>query len=189
MCSGTRSDISVFGFDTVETIQFIPKPEYLEKCIAGPAVKRYLEKSRYRKPVYVITGIKIVRGANAKTCQNRSKGGETKVEADLTTISGAPIALGPEVNFRTESTTEMCFGGSSDFVFAYRVRKILVAKKDSTIKRDKDYTKGAMLDSQVKLQDEDVLDILSNEEGTAQGEGFSVWEYSDGEEDIICALP
>lgn len=55
-----------YTFKRVETKQFVPKDDYVQKCIEAEAVRHYLDQFRYRKPVYLITGVKTVYGAKKK---------------------------------------------------------------------------------------------------------------------------
>jgi hypothetical protein len=51
--------------DAVETEHFNPTPEYISDCLKLPGVEEYLKASRYRKPVYLITGVKVGKGVSA----------------------------------------------------------------------------------------------------------------------------
>ncbi|EXF78837.1 hypothetical protein CFIO01_01676 [Colletotrichum fioriniae PJ7] len=187
---GVGGDASVNWEKTIQTIQFLPTSEYLKTCIASQAVQRYLAKSRYRKPIFVITGLKIVTGAKAKSIHTSAVSGECSAEADLTPIGGVPVGVGPNIGSRKGDRKEITWESCNDIVYAYRVRKISVTKKDSSIKKDEDYKKGAMMDSGVNVPKGDSeLIILSNGEADPESEGLSREEITDGGEVIICGIP
>lgn len=188
-CNLFQSDTSLFTFDTLETIQFIPSPEFTRICITNPAVKRFLEKSRYRKPVYIITGIKTARGAKAKTTSTRSGSIGLKVGTDGS-LSGTPISLGPSVNEQKASKQSAGWESGSDFVFAFRVRKVLVKKKAGTVKLEEDYAKGAMFEKEVSIGiKEPELEIVFDGEVNVEGEGLDYKELFDEDEMVCCVKP
>lgn len=179
------------SFDKLETIQFFPREDYIRTCVEVGAVRRFLEKSRYKKPVYIITGLKIVRGASAKTLAGRSVGGSLGVEIDGTVWSGGsvPVSGGPEISATVSQRQGTSWDGSSDFVLAYRVRKVKVSRKGVVMKAE-DYTTGAMLGhDSVEIERPD-LDILVEDLDATEGvEGFAIEEAMDGEEVVVCAVP
>ncbi|KAK2055144.1 hypothetical protein LY76DRAFT_596300 [Colletotrichum caudatum] len=180
------SNSSVFEFETIQTTQFLAKPRYLEKCISAGPVLRFLEKSRYRKPIYIITGLKVVSGAKVKSLHSRSAGSEFNAEVDLTALGGGPVGIGPQIIARRGGTEEISWQGCNDFVFAFRVRKIMVAKKDASVKVDEDYKKGAMLDGELPCFQNPELVVLTEEEGD-DDENFLTEETIEGGEAVLCA--
>ncbi|OCK74585.1 hypothetical protein K432DRAFT_338800 [Lepidopterella palustris CBS 459.81] len=181
----------VYTFDRVETTQFIPKEEYVQKCIEAAPVRRYLDKSRYRKPVYIITGLKTVTGARAKSHKSRAFGGNLGVEVDGTIWSGGtvPIGGGPEVEGKTGMKEGTTWEGSSDFVFAFRVRKISVEKETGNVKENDDYNQGAFLGNETKKEDVPKLSISAEEDPEAEDEGCEKEELMEGDALISCAVP
>ncbi|KAJ0350325.1 hypothetical protein KNSL1_003996 [Colletotrichum chrysophilum] len=85
----TKGDEESFIFSTIDTTQFNPSLTYLQHSIENTNVRRFLQAARYRKPVYVITGIKVVKGAEANTSKSRGIGGNIAVEVDV----AAPFQL------------------------------------------------------------------------------------------------
>lgn len=59
-----------------------------------------------------------------------------------------PVSVKPGVEGKTETETKQgtAFGGSSDFVFAFRVCKVRAARKTRGVDEWEDYNKGAMLE-------------------------------------------
>jgi len=180
------------SFDTLETLQFFPREDYLRTCVEATAVRRFLEKTRYRKPLYLITGLKIVRGARAHTLAARSVGASLGVEVDGTVWSGGavPVGGGPEVSAAVSRTRGTAWEGSSDFVLAYRARRVKVGKK-GVVRKDEDYTTGAMLGhDEVVERERPGLEIAVEDLDASEGaDGFVIEEVMDGEEVVVCAVP
>ncbi|KAK4225006.1 hypothetical protein QBC38DRAFT_531765 [Podospora fimiseda] len=175
---GVGADISVehsktiqntFHFRSMETIQFIPTTEYLEQALAAsPTALEYLRRSRFKKHLYVVTSVKIARGASAKSLHSSSGGLETKIGID----------------------------DSSDFVFAFGLRKVVVEKagKPGQTLRQSEYTKGAMYDDQGQvskggngvqfcINEEAREEVLSGAEFGGEGGKAVVVE---GDEETVC---
>ncbi len=187
------SDENIYSFERVETVQFAPNEEYLQKCVEAAPVRRYLEKSRYRKPVYVITGLKTVHGAKAKTLVSRRYGGKLGVEVDGTVWSGgtAPVGGGPEVEGKTGKKHGASWAGSDDFVFAFRVRRVRVGQKTGAVDRQEDYKAGAMLGSDAERNPDLLpsLSILAEEDPDPDAEGYDKSNLMEGSAVVACAFP
>jgi len=142
----------------MDTTQFIPTPAYLKRCIASPSVHPFLETSRFRKPVYIITGIKIVSGAQGATKTSRSVDGMVGAQVDGTVLSGGvvPVGGGPEIRRGRGTKSVVEWKGSSDFVFAYKVSEVRVSRAGE-VKREREYTKGAIYEDGVEMREADTL--------------------------------
>ncbi|RFU35432.1 hypothetical protein B7463_g888, partial [Scytalidium lignicola] len=189
--AGVDGDKDLYAFDRLETTQFFPNETYLQKCIEAEPVHRYLDKSRYRKPIYVITGLKTVTGARAKSLRARTVSGSFGVEVDGTVWSGGsvPVGGGPHIGGKKETKIATSWEGSSDFVFAFRVRKVLVERKMGTVKKDEDYKTGAMLEDKIEEMDAPEFCIVTEEDPDAEEEGFLKEELMDGDAMVACAVP
>ncbi|CAG9947555.1 unnamed protein product [Clonostachys rosea f. rosea IK726] len=187
--SWEHSNEELYRFQKVETQQFIPKDEYIQKCIETPAVRRFLERSRYRKPVYVITGLKTVYGASAKSTESQSQDKKASIAVDGNVLGGGNVA--PGAGAATENKKSTTWEGSSDFVFAFRVRKVQVSRKTQGVKDNDDYTKGAKFDRDDAYRvKEDIpeLSILSQVEATAKEMGYREETLMEGDSAITCAF-
>lgn len=180
-----------FVFDSIETAQFVPTPAHLQTCIESDNVRRFLQAARYRKPVYVITGVKVVNGAEANTLKSRTVGGTVAVEVDGTILSGGavPIGGGPGIEGRVGNKAETSWVGSSDFVFAFRVSKVFVAERTGQVASEEEYRKGAMLGDETEEVKRPELSVVKVEEANAEGEGFEAEELVEDGELVFCALP
>ncbi|KAL0935472.1 uncharacterized protein CTRU02_210063 [Colletotrichum truncatum] len=184
-------DEEKYIFNTLETIQFIPTPAYVQQCVESDNVRRFLETSRYRKPVYIITGIKVVNGAEANTLKSRTVGGTFAVEVDGTLLSGGavPIGGGPGIEGKVGNSVSTSWAGSSDFVFAFRVSKVYVGKATGQVLKEEDYRKGAMLGDEIEEAHIPQVSVLKVEDPDAQAEGFDREELREDEDVVRCAIP
>ncbi|KAM0490183.1 hypothetical protein ACHAP8_011810 [Fusarium lateritium] len=183
-----RSDQETFFFKTLETTQFIPTAAYLQKCVEAETVRRYLEITRYRKPIYIITGLKTVTGAEANTLKSRTVGGNLAVEVDGTVWSGGtvPIGGGPGIESKTTTSEGTKWEAGGDFVFAFRVSKVVVKKIGDL--NEEEFRKGAMMDGESKVKQSEIS-IVSVEEPDAKSEGFGGEEVMEDEEVVLCGIP
>ncbi|RMJ16557.1 hypothetical protein CDV36_003706 [Fusarium kuroshium] len=186
-----RSDEETFVFDTLETTQFIPTPSYIQTCIESNNVRHFLDLSKYRKPVYIITGLKVVTGAQASTIKSRSVGGAVGVEVDATIWTGGavPIGGGPGVEAEVGNKVSTKWEGSSDFVFAFRVSKVRVGKATGKVLSEGEHRKGAMLEREEGTVKGPELSVMGVEQPDAKAEGFDLEELVDDEEVVFCAIP
>ncbi|KAK5993702.1 hypothetical protein PT974_07138 [Cladobotryum mycophilum] len=192
-----KSQQEEFTFERIVTNQFVPRDEYIQRCIEAPAVRRFLDKSRYRKPVYIITGIKVAYGAKAGSEQSVAHDGKLALSVDSAVLGGftgnvSALAVEPQVEHKSVASGSTSWQGSSDFVFAYRVTRVRVAKKQRghVIDHD-DYTKGAMLGNEAEGPVEAVSEVfvLSHEEASPGDEGYSEVTVLEDGEAVSCAVP
>ncbi|KAM0193386.1 hypothetical protein ACHAPA_004424 [Fusarium lateritium] len=184
-----RSDEETFKFDTLETAQFIPTSTYLQGCIESEEIRRWLEKSRYRKPLYVITGLKVVTGAEANTAKSLTVGGNLSAEVDGTIWSGGavPVSGGPGVEGKVGSKQGVKWEGGN-FVFAFRVSQVRVAKTGE-VASEKEFNKGAMLENGIPQVRRSELELVSVEDPNPADEGFYGEELIEDGEVVACAIP
>jgi len=142
----------------MDTTLFIPTEDYVNRCIDNTGVRRFLETSHYRKPVYIITGVKIVSGAQGATTSSRAVEGVVGAQVDGTVLSGGmvPVGGGPEVRRGKETKNAVSWEGSTDFVFAFKVSEVRVGKSGE-VKRERDYTKGALYGNEPEKEVADPL--------------------------------
>ncbi|KAI0515048.1 hypothetical protein F5B22DRAFT_636624 [Xylaria bambusicola] len=184
------NDSSCFTFESTNTSQFFPEPGYIQDCISTEPVRRYLEKFRYRKPVYIITSLKIAKGVTVQSLKTKTVDGGVSAGADATSWAGVPIAGGIEAGRNIGSKDHASWEGSSDFIFAFRVRRVLVERKTGVVRKEEEYKKGAMLESVTEKRDGSELSIIEQEEDMEDElEGFSKKELTEGNEVVLCAIP
>lgn len=144
--SWERGTENKYKFDKLETSFFEPQAVegYLESAMKAPGIIRYLSESRGRKPLYIVKGVKIARGATAKTLRTKANGGRLGVSVDGT-LMAAPVSVGPELEAEIKKEDGVEFGGSDDFVFAYRLGRIKVDRKTGEAGED-DHNAGALFE-------------------------------------------
>uniref|UniRef100_A0A8H7KCQ1 Uncharacterized protein n=1 Tax=Bionectria ochroleuca TaxID=29856 RepID=A0A8H7KCQ1_BIOOC len=171
--SWEHSEKELYSFQKIETKQFVPTDEYIQRCIETPAVRQFLERSRYRKPVYVITGLKTVYGASAKSTVSRSRDKKASIGVDGTVLSGGSPAPGAKAAKENKTEKNTSWEGSSSFVFAFRVSKVRVSKKTQGVKDHEFYTEGAEFERNTTWTKKDTpeLSIVSQVEATANQAG------------------
>lgn len=118
-----KSKIENHKFDTLETTYFLPEDEYFDQVLGDPDLQAYFEVTGRRKPVYLITGLKIARGASASTETSNEQSTHTELKFDGTS-SAIPINAGPEIDLDPKVTRGISYGGSTDYIFAYRLTRI-----------------------------------------------------------------
>ena len=136
-------DSSFLKFQRLETLFFSPdpSPEYVKSSMLQPTVKQYFENN-LRKTPYMITGVKVARGAEGIKRKLREVNGNAQVKINGRT-SGEPASGGPQIGWKRSLMSEETFAASSDFVFAYRLRKIKIIWKTMNIE-SKDFVRGAV---------------------------------------------
>ncbi|KAF3019350.1 hypothetical protein E8E14_010666 [Neopestalotiopsis sp. 37M] len=165
--------------------------KFLSKCAEASGVRRYLEQTRHRKPVYIITGVKVVTGISASTESGRSTGANIGVEVDGTVWSGGavPIGGGPSVEHTVSSGAKTRWDGSDDFVFAYRLSRVSVSKKTHQVASEEEYQKGAMLGKEAERAAGPALSVSDLHDADPEAEGFSIEAKLDDGEAVLCAFP
>ena len=142
---GGKSGDDNYEFSEMETKFFEPSFQYIAQSMEVPAVTEYMRKTAFRKKIYMVTGLKTVRGAKVASERKRGIGADAQVGIGGA-AAGLPIQLGPDLSGKVSKVDRESFGGSSDFVFAMRLREIFYQKGRQTGLMDKEYTKGAFYD-------------------------------------------
>lgn len=148
----------IYRFDRLETHFFLPSTEYVEKCVRSPNVQDHIIKSRFRSNIYMVTGIKIARGASIASIRLRERGTYLHFGVNGAPL-GLPLSIGPEASISSASTHSVSFDGASDFVFAFRLREIHYSQKQKVTHRS--YDKGVL--SGIHDGTEDVAEVPTEE--------------------------
>ncbi|KAL7916638.1 hypothetical protein GGI35DRAFT_47718 [Trichoderma velutinum] len=186
------SNENKFSFKTVETTQFVPTSSYIQSCVENDDVRRHLQISRYRKPLYIITGLKVVTGIDANMHTSHAVQNSPTIQIDSTIPHVGPVSFGSSGTENMASTKAVTtFKNSDDFVFAFRVSKVVVGKGTDQVISEEDYRRGAMLGNEEEQQQvkSPKLSILKVEFPDAEGEGFDAEELTEGEDVVLCAIP
>ena len=139
--SFSKRDSELFQFDELETSFFEPDVTYVERSVVrNEAVAEWVKKNP-RKSVYMVTGLKIARGAAHLRAKKKTIDTEVKPVVDTAPFSGVPVETGVLAGLGRGEKNRLWFSGGSDFVFAYRLRRIII--KRQAVSKSKDYVKGA----------------------------------------------
>lgn len=121
----------------LQTVKFEPGDEYLEKTLNGKLNLRFLKETGYRKPIYVVTGLKVAYGG--KTTMSKGKG--TGGEGNFGISPGVPgLELGPKAGLSWKNEESEEIGEPIDFVYAFRVNKVHYSRRRERFVQE-NYTK------------------------------------------------
>ncbi|KAJ3545958.1 hypothetical protein NM208_g2251 [Fusarium decemcellulare] len=143
---GSNEDSEQWACENLQTISFIPKLEYITKCLEDEGVQNYM---RVNKPwlgsskLYMVTGIKVAYGAASTVRYARGRGLNLHFGTDMSAL-GVPVSFGPQVGRSSTVSVEQSQDGAEPFVFAFRLRRIKISGKGDDIRHEK-YDKGALL--------------------------------------------
>lgn len=173
--SKLESTLETHRFDTLETTYFLPEDDYFDQVLGDPIVQAHFDSGR-RKPLYLITGLKIARGASAsiETSTEMSTGAEVKLDETIPEIS---MKVGPEIGYDSKNTRGVSHGGSTDYIFAYRLTRIRPRRWGDGSK-NKDFVKGAVFGND---DEKDVPEVKGRD-------AFHLEEVSLGDDDISKAF-
>jgi hypothetical protein len=132
--------------ETLTTLTLERSNLLLENLIADDAIQAYLRRHRSLTAslkLYWITGLKIASGAKLTDTTREHSNSSLHVKADVGNLAGVPIDIGPKVDYGFESSKVHAFGGSEDFVIAYRVTGISISRSGNV--KSFEVTEGAQL--------------------------------------------
>ncbi|KAJ5710460.1 hypothetical protein N7488_004616 [Penicillium malachiteum] len=149
----SNKTVNSFAFDRVTTLGFEPTQEYIQEAIKAPAVQTWLRDPKQRfAPVvslFIVTDIKIVKGARIKYFISNSGGVSGNIGIDVT---GMGTAVGPKGSWvsTVEDVTQL--NRDSEFVFAFRVKRLKFGRKLKV----EEYNRGAFMALSGEQEDESV---------------------------------
>ncbi|MCJ1242253.1 hypothetical protein MMC14_010260 [Varicellaria rhodocarpa] len=111
----------VLSCKKLDTMTFDPPASYITKSMALLEVKTFMEGSMFKAPVYMLTGLKIGRGASLQSSSTKDKG--VKIDGGLNP-PGSPVQFGGKAGLAVTATEGESWEGSTDFIVAFRVKKI-----------------------------------------------------------------
>lgn len=142
--TGGSADETGIKVKRLETEIIAPSTSLVSEILqTAPEAMDFIKASNFKDPVYMVTGVKIARGAQLQTGKQMSRSLESSVGVDTTGIS-VPVAVGPQLELGSGRSQVTSFTDSSDFVFAYRLNKVIYSKNAESVLHQR-YTKGAML--------------------------------------------
>ena len=130
----SREDSIMIACEKLETHFFSPTMEFIGECLEHSEVKAWTRAQR-RKPLYMVTGIKVAHGAQLKTEQRKSspfKAGEELGSIGIgvdVVAAGSLASVGPSLPVSSTAISGFQSASySTDFVFAYQLRKLKFSK-------------------------------------------------------------
>ncbi|KAE9978967.1 hypothetical protein EG328_001175 [Venturia inaequalis] len=134
---GRHSDAqNALHFVKLDRTAMIPDESYVDKVVQTPAVEAYIKASKFRANLYMITGIQVAIGARQES--SRTSGGDGTMSLGIDgTAEGFPGAsIGPSIAVEGSAGEQSSFQGSTDFVYAYRVKEVKY-RKNKFVMKDK----------------------------------------------------
>jgi len=173
--SALKSSLENHKFEFLETKYFLPDEieGYMDESVFDDYVQAYFEVAK--KPVYMITGLKIARGSVVETKEKKEYGGDGKLGIDLKPVA-VPLTFGPKGEFKNQKERTVGWGGSTDYIFAYRLTRIR-SRKYGTYKTDK-FNKGAVFDKDGGREEDEGFDI-DDDDGEQLGIPDTVKDFAD----------
>lgn len=176
----------VYEIESVKTQKFIPSEHYIRESIFQAPVLSYLAKYKYKKPVYMIVGVKI--GSNARVVHERGRALGGNLTGTMPGLAvGIPVDVEANVSGNTSDQRYDAYRIPNDFVFAYRLREIRYSKNRDSIDHS-EFEKGAELHDlhNHKLQNVISEDTNSEEfrgvEDEIKVEGMAGVDFDDDED-------
>lgn len=116
-----KDENDVLSCKKLETMTFDPPASYINESMNLYDVKKFMEGSMFEAPVYMITGLKVGKGASLQSRSTKDKG--FKMEGGVNP-PGSPAQFGGKAGFGKKTTEGESWNGSTDFIVAFRVKKI-----------------------------------------------------------------
>ncbi|KUJ11255.1 uncharacterized protein LY89DRAFT_536265, partial [Mollisia scopiformis] len=136
-----RDNTDLLEFRELEASFFEPDNEYLQKSVENSQkIRDHINKTP-GKSLYMVTGVKIAHGARSIIQVRNAVGVDVKLGVDATPFTGVPVQGGPSFKIQDAHGERFQFEGSSDFVFAYRLLRII--PKPKGVFKIKRHEKGA----------------------------------------------
>lgn len=139
-----RSLAAKLEFEFLRTRYFLPDKDYIKNVVQDPGVQAHFKTTHRRKPIYLITGIKIAENPKETLHVGRENELTSELKADATSF-GAPVEAGPEGSGTSKRNMTITTKASNDYIFAYSLMRISVKhdRYDEETIKSEPYIKGA----------------------------------------------
>jgi hypothetical protein len=145
---------NTFAFDTVTTLAFEPTQEYIEEAVKAPAIQTWLREPRQKfafvSELFIVTGMKLVKGANIKYSTSQSTTVKGNLGIDVTALG---TTFGPKGHWTSTNDDATETNRESEFVFAFRVKRLKFGRR---LKLE-EYNKGAFMTVGGKTDDDECV--------------------------------
>lgn len=115
----------VIHVNQLETVVFDPDIDYVRQAMKSTSGKAFLEASKFALSVYMVTGLKIVRGASMGSTAIRASCAKLGLS---TPVLDSGISIGAAIDASKQSYKGTSFEESTDFILAFRVRRVRFKK-------------------------------------------------------------
>jgi hypothetical protein len=137
--SNSSTDIT-FTCEKMESRWFTPSSDYVQQASENRAVAQYLNICGPKTSVFMITGVKIVRGARITTVDDSGLGLQAHLGVE---IPAAETTIGPKASKKKKELVRVARDVPGPVVFAYEVDRIW--RNNQGDAESARHTKGAML--------------------------------------------
>ncbi|KAH6706263.1 hypothetical protein BKA61DRAFT_136932 [Leptodontidium sp. MPI-SDFR-AT-0119] len=99
-------------FEKLEGEITVPRLADVQEALEKPEIVAHLQRIKFdfRKRLYMITGVRIARGARHGSKVSKTRGGNTTIMADVT-AAGVQLKVEPEIDVTRENSEEYSFEG------------------------------------------------------------------------------
>ncbi|CZR69123.1 uncharacterized protein PAC_19023 [Phialocephala subalpina] len=179
-------------FDRLEGQIFVPRLADVIEAMKADEIVSQIRRSKFnfRKRLYMVTGVRIARGARTAGKGSVSVGAHAKLGADLAAVGGPLATVGVDGSITNTTSNARSFKDASDFVYAYRLCEVYYGKEVYL----KPYTNGETFglknrggeheDSEM-MDDDDTEDVVEGDQILV--EGISSSDYAGNGE--LCKIP
>lgn len=147
----SRENEEILTVERVYVRYFLPTQAYMKAALKVDGVSFYINNTKRKKPVYLITGLMWTEGAKFSKLQSNRNG----VSGQLSVTDPTSIAsVGQRGACDSGQNSSSSFDGSAHFILGIRVRKIWWDK--AGLRHEIEDTVGATL-SGFKVEDESAM--------------------------------
>ena len=150
----SRENDEILTVERVFVRYFMPTSAFMKATLEVDGVAFYINDTKRKKPVYIITGLMWTEGAKLSKIKSKknSAGGQLSV-TDPTSV----ISFGERAAYESGQNSSSSFDGSTPFILGMRVRKVWWDR--AGVRHNVEDIVGATLGGS-KLEDESVMNGL-----------------------------
>jgi hypothetical protein len=175
-----RNSEYVISASELETREFVATNDFVDKSMKLGSIQAYLAGYGDRPtPLYLVTGLKIVRGASANS--------EVSAKVEASMAANAPAANVKMLEFAKSRTVGEAFDGSTPFVLAFRARKILYGKgkyEHSLSQRGASMMDGSQAAIKSEVEFVGLGEEVLPDEALLEDDEIKIHVQKDGEDDV-----
>lgn len=120
--SAKKDENDTYKFAGIDTEYFFPSPTYISQCMELPDVQDYLKGGNYKKPVFLITGLKVAKGTSVHLEEGTKF--SAMAEIGLNNPGGTNTKAGPRIKRILDNSRSISFTESSDIVVGIQCLKV-----------------------------------------------------------------